>query len=177
MLLRTYAWITLLGRNGLINKILAKFGFGPFQMMYTDFAVLTGMVYNFLPFMILPIYTSILKVEKGLVDAARDLGAGEGRVFTKVIFPLTVPGIITGITMVFLPAMSTFVIPQLLGGGQYMMIGNLIERQFLLIGNWNFGSAISMILMVLILLSVGVMKRFDADTSQGQKSGKGAIPW
>ena len=173
MLLRTYAWITILGRQGILNKLFAYLGIGPFQMMYTDFAVVLGMVYNFLPFMILPIYTSILKVDRNLVDAARDLGAGEAQVFLKVTLPLTMPGIITGITMVFLPAMSTFVIPQLLGGGQYMMIGNLIERQFLLTGNWYFGSAISMVLMVFILISVGLMKKFDG----GETSGKGALPW
>lgn len=174
MLLRTYAWITILSRQGILNKLLGYLGLGPFQLMYTNFAVILGMVYNFLPFMILPIYASIVKVDRNLVDAARDLGADEAKVFLKVLLPLTVPGIITGITMVFLPAMSTFVIPQLLGGGQYMMIGNLIERQFLLTGNWYFGSAISMVLMVFILISIWVMKKFDADS---EANGKGAMPW
>ena len=173
MLLRTYAWITILSRNGILNKLLGRMGLGPFEMMYSDFAVILGMVYNFLPFMILPIYNAILKVDKSLVDAARDLGANEKSVFLKVIFPLTIPGVITGITMVFLPAMSTFVIPQLLGGGQFMMVGNLIERQFLLTGNWYFGSAISMVLMIFILISVSLMKRFDS----GEINGKGTLPW
>jgi spermidine/putrescine transport system permease protein len=177
MLLRTYAWITILSRQGILNKLLGHFGLGPFNMMYTDFSVILGMVYNFLPFMILPIYTSILKVDDNLVDAARDLGASESHVFLKVMLPLTMPGIITGITMVFLPAMSTFVIPQLLGGGQYIMIGNLIERQFLLTGNWYFGSAISMVLMLFILISVWVMKKFDGDEPQENSAGKGALPW
>jgi len=177
MLLRTYAWITILGRQGILNKFLGWLGIGPFQLMYSDFAVILGMVYNFLPFMILPIYTSILKVDENLVDAARDLGAGERKVFLKVMLPLTMPGVVTGITMVFLPAMSTFVIPQLLGGGQYIMIGNLIERQFLLTGNWYFGSAISMILMVFILISVWVMKKFEGDEPVEKSGGKGALPF
>jgi len=177
MLLRTYAWITILSRQGILNKLLARLGMGPFQMMYTDFAVILGMVYNFLPFMILPIYTSVLKVDPSLVDAAKDLGANESRVFLKVILPLTMLGVVTGITMVFLPAMSTFVIPQLLGGGQYIMIGNLIERQFLLTGNWHFGSAISMVLMVFILISVAVMKKFESNGPQEKSAGKGAVPW
>ena len=172
MLLRTYAWINILSRNGLLNTILGFFNLGPFDLMYTQFAVILGMVYNFLPFMILPIYTAIIKVDKSLIEAARDLGAGSRQVFTRIVFPLTLPGVITGIIMVFLPSVSTFVIPQLLGGGQFMMIGNLIERQFLLIGNWNIGSAISMILMLFIFLSIWLMKKFDS----GNQSG-GALPW
>lgn len=173
MLLRTYAWMTILSRNGILNEVIGKFDLQPLNLLYTDFAVILGMVYNFLPFMILPIYTAILKVDPSLIEAARDLGANGQRTFRKVIFPLTVPGILTGITMVFLPAMSSFVIPQLLGGGQFMMIGNLIERQYLLTGNWNFGSALAMLLMVFILLSVAIMKRFDPDTPRG----KGTLPW
>jgi len=174
MLLRAYAWITILSRNGILNGVLNFLGLPSVNILYTDFAVILGMVYNFLPFMILPIYTSILKVDSSLIDAASDLGASPRMTFLKVIFPLTIPGIITGITMVFLPSMSSFVIPQLLGGGQFMMIGNLIERQYLLTGNWHFGSALAMLLMVFILLSVWLMKRFDPD-SKG--SGKGVMPW
>lgn len=172
MLLRTYAWIAILGKNGILNNILGRFNLGPIDIMYTDFAVILGMVYNFLPFMVLPIYTAITKVDKNLIDAARDLGANSKQVFTRVVFPLTLPGIITGVIMVFLPAISTFVIPQLLGGGQYMMIGNLIEKQFLLTGNWYFGSSLSMILMLFILLSIWLMKKFDSDGQAG-----GALPW
>ena len=172
MLLRTYAWINILSRNGILNTFLGFFNIDPLNLMYTDFAVILGMVYNFLPFMILPIYTAIIKVDKSLIDAARDLGAGSRQVFTRVVFPLTLPGVITGIIMVFLPAVSTFVIPQLLGGGQFIMIGNLIERQFLLTGNWYFGSAISMILMLFIFISIWLMKKFDS----GDQSG-GALPW
>lgn len=172
MLLRTYAWIAILGKNGILNNILGIFNLGPIDIMYTDFSVILGMVYNFLPFMVLPIYTAITKVDKNLIDAARDLGANSKQVFTRVVFPLTLPGIVTGVIMVFLPAVSTFVIPQLLGGGQYMMIGNLIEKQFLLTGNWYFGSALSMILMLFILLSIWVMKKIDSDGQAG-----GALPW
>ncbi|MCL1949285.1 MAG: ABC transporter permease [Turicibacter sp.] len=174
MLLRSYAWMTILSRNGILNSVLAFFGLPEQNLLYTDFAVILGMVYNFLPFMILPIYTAILKVDANLVDAARDLGASPGETFLKVIFPLSIPGIITGITMVFLPSMSSFVIPQLLGGGQFLMIGNLIERQYLLTGNWHFGSALAMLLMAFILLSVWLMKRFDP---KSMDSGEGVIPW
>jgi len=172
MLLRTYAWINILSRNGVLNTILVFFNIAPLDLMYTNFAVILGMVYNFLPFMILPIYTAIIKVDKSLIDAAHDLGAGSRQVFTRVVLPLTLPGVITGVIMVFLPAVSTFVIPQLLGGGQYMMIGNLIERQFLLTGNWHMGSAISMILMLFIFLSIWLMKKFDSGGNSG-----GALPW
>ena len=173
MLLRTYAWITILSRNGILNNVLGFFNLPAQNLLYTNFAVILGMVYNFLPFMILPIYTAILKVDKNLIDAAQDLGANPARTFLKVTLPLTIPGIITGITMVFLPAMSSFVIPELLGGGQFMMIGNLIERQYLFTGNWYFGSALAMLLMVFILISVWVMKRVDPSAA----SGKGALPW
>jgi len=173
MLLRTYAWLTILSRNGILNSVLGQLRLPAVNILYTDAAVILGMVYNFLPFMILPIYTAILKVDPSLIDAAKDLGANGTKTFRKVIFPLTIPGIITGITMVFLPAMSSFVIPQLLGGGQFMMIGNLIERQYLLTGNWNFGSALAMLLMVFILLSVALMKRLDPDSAKGKE----ALPW
>jgi len=127
-LLRTYAWLTLLGKNGIINFIVTLLGFEPLNLLYDDGAVLLGMVYNFLPFMVLPIYSVIEKIDNSLIEAAEDLGANKLNVFTKVILPLSIPGIITGITMVFMPAVSTFVISRLLGGGQYMLIGNLIEQ-------------------------------------------------
>ena len=164
--------VELLDKNGILNNILEFCNIAPIDIMYTDFAIVLGMVYNFLPFMVLPIHTALTKVDKNLIYAARDLGANNRQVFTRVVFPLTLPGIITGVIMVFLPAVSTFVIPQLLGGGQYMMIGNLIEKQFLLTGNWYFGSALSMILMIFILLSIWLMKRFDSDGQAG-----GALPW
>ena len=166
-LLRTYAWLTLLGKNGFINYIITKLGFGPLNLIYNDGAVLLGMVYNFLPFMVLPIYSVLIKIDKSLIEAAEDLGASKWEVFSKVIFPLSVPGIVTGITMVFMPAVSTFVISRLLGGGQYMLIGNLIEQQFLGTGDWHFGSAISIIMMVFILIAMGITAKFDKDKEGG----------
>ncbi len=143
MLIRTYAWMSLLADKGLINSFLGLFGLGPLKMMYTDFAVILGMVYNFLPFMILQIYNVLSRMDESLIEASYDLGADKYKTFRKVIFPLSLSGVSSGITLVFLPAVSTFVIPQLLGGGGYALIGNLIEKQFVQIGNWNFGSAIS----------------------------------
>ena len=172
MLLRTYAWLTILGKNGLLNTVLEMLGLPVIDILYTDFAVYLGNIYNFLPFMVLPIYTAILKVDKNLIDAAADLGATKIETFRKVIFPLTLPGVVTGIIMVFLPAVSSFVIPKILGGGQYTMIGNLIEKQFIGTGDWNFGSTLSMVLMVLILLSIWVMKKFDSDMGGGTVRGK-----
>ena len=122
-LLRTYAWLPILGKNGVINNFLSAIGLNTINILYTDAAVLLGMVYNFLPFMILPIYTVLIKMDNSLIDAAADLGANKRQIFTKVIFPLSMPGVITGITMVFMPAVSTFVISRLLGGGQYMLLG------------------------------------------------------
>ncbi|MGO1581023.1 MAG: ABC transporter permease [Peptoniphilaceae bacterium] len=151
-LLRTYAWLTLLGNNGLLNKFLELIGLAPLDIMYNMKAVMIGMVYNFLPFMVLPIYTVLLKIDKSLIDAAKDLGANNRTVFLKIILPLSIPGIITGITMVFIPAISTFVISNLLGGNRFYLIGNLIEQQFTFTGNWAFGSAISIILILIMLI-------------------------
>lgn len=160
-LLRTYAWMAILGKNGFINKLLGLFNIQGVSLLYNEGAILLGMVYNFLPFMVLPIYTVLTKIDRQLVEAAEDLGADKKTVFRKIILPLSVPGVISGILMVFMPAVSTFVISNLLGGGQFNLIGNLIEQQFLLVGNWHFGSAISMILMVIILISVAVLNRAD----------------
>ena len=150
-LLRTYAWLPILGKNGFINNILGHFGIGPLSLLYNDGTVLLGMVYNFLPFMVLPIYTVLSKMDESLIAAAEDLGANKAQIFKKIIIPLSVPGIMSGITMVFMPAVSTFVISSLLGGGKYMLLGNLIEQEFTTIGDWNFGSAISIIMMIVIL--------------------------
>lgn len=158
-LLRTYAWMTILGKNGVLNGILSLFGLPQMTFLYSEGAVLLGMVYNFLPFMVLPIYTVLTKMDQSLVEAAEDLGGNKKVVFLKVIFPLSIPGILSGVSMVFMPAVSTFVISNLLYGGQYMLIGNLIEQQFLVINDWNFGSAVAMILMFLILISMAVMNR------------------
>lgn len=169
-LLRTYAWLTLLGKNGVINSIIKLLGFQPLELLYNDGAVLLGMVYNFLPFMILPIYSVVIKIDNSLIEAAQDLGASKFHIFRKIILPLSVPGIITGITMVFMPAVSTFVISRLLGGGQYMLIGNLIEQQFLWVGDWHFGSAISIIMMIFILIAMAITSKFDT-----QKEGSGGL--
>lgn len=153
-LLRTYAWITLLGRNGLVNKFLGIIGVGQLELMYNDFAIMVGMVYNFLPFMILPIFTAIIKLDPSLIEAGYDLGASSSQVFRKIILPLTKGGVLTGITMTFIPAVSTFVISQLLGGNNFNLIGNIIEQQFRFTGDWNFGSAISIILIIIIWIMI-----------------------
>ncbi len=156
-LLRTYAWMSLLERNGLINKFLIMLNLPRLDIMYTDIAVVLGMVYNFLPFMVLPIYTVLIKIDKNLIEAAQDLGAGEANIFKKVIFPLSLPGINSGVIMVFMPAITTFVISRLLGGGQFILLGNLIERQFIEVGDWSFGSAISVLMMILVIGSTILM--------------------
>ncbi len=166
-LLRTYAWMALLGRNGLINTIVTKLGFSALDLMFNDTAVLLGMVYNFLPFMVLPIYSVLTKIHKNLVEASEDLGANKLTTFRRVIFPLSLPGVMTGITMVFIPAMSTFVISSLLGGNKSNLIGNLIEQQFRWTGDWHFGSSMSIILMVFILITMALTSRFDKDKEGG----------
>lgn len=166
-LLRTYAWMTLLGKNGVINFFITKMGFEPLNLLYNDSAVLMGMIYNFLPFMVLPIYSVLIKIDKSLIEAAEDLGASKLDVLLEVIFPLSLPGVISGITMVFMPALSTFVISRLLGGGQYYLIGNLVEQQFLLAGDWHFGSAISIIMMIFIVIAMIITTKFDKDKEGG----------
>lgn len=165
-LLRTYAWMSILSDNGIVNTILTKLGLDPMTFMYTDFAVIVGMVSDFLPFMVIPIYTSLSKIDHSLIEAAHDLGANNVQTFFKVTFKLSLPGVVNGIMMTFLLSVSTFVIPKLLGGGQYMLIGNLIETQFISVGNWNFGSAISMILAVVILIAITIMRRMDPDDAE-----------
>lgn len=166
-LLRTYAWLPILGKNGIVNNFLGIFGIEPIQFLYTNGAIILGMIYNFLPFMILPIYTVLSKIDTNLINAASDLGANKKQIFAKVIFPLSIPGVISGITMVFMPAVSTFVIPRLLGGGKDMLIGNVIEQQFTTLSDWHFGSALAIILMILILISMAVMSRFDGEQTEG----------
>lgn len=153
-LLRTYAWVTILSKNGIINSFLNKLNLPNINIMFTQSAVILGMVYNFLPFMILPIYTVLEKMDKRVVEAAYDLGANRRQAFYKVIFPMSLPGIISGISMVFIPSISTFEITVLLGGGKVNMIGNTIEQQFTNVGNWNYGSALSILLMLFILISM-----------------------
>lgn len=160
-LLRTYAWMSILENNGLINRFLANFGIGPLQMINTQGAVVLGMVYNYLPFMILPLYSIMTKIPNSVIEAAQDLGCNARKVLTKVLLPLTIPGISTGIIMVFVPSVSTFIISRMLGGGGNLLIGDLIDLQFL--GNAynpNLGAAISLVLMVLILLCMSITNQF-----------------
>ena len=163
MMVRTYAWVGILQDGGLINSLLGLFGIGPFKMMYTTFAEVLGMVYNFIPFMILQIHTSLTKMDKSYLEAAADLGANKVQSFLRVTLPLSLPGVLSGITLVFLPAVSSFFIPKLLGGGQYVLIGNVIETQFLTSGDWNFGSAISLIMAVIIMISMYITRKVDTD--------------
>lgn len=165
-LLRTYAWMPILGKTGIVNNILSKVGIGPISFLYNDGAVLLGMVYNFLPFMVLPLYTILIKMDQDLINAAADLGANRFKIFLKVILPLSIPGIFSGITMVFMPAVSTFVISRLLGGGQFMLLGNLIEQQYTTMGDWNFGSAISIFMMIIILIFMALTSKFDSGSDK-----------
>lgn len=169
MLVRTYAWMGILQDGGIINTILGFFGLGPIKMMHTDFAVILGMVYNFIPFMILQIHTSLAKMNKSLLEAASDLGATPVKAFLRVTLPLSLPGVISGITLVFLPAVSSFFIPKLLGGGQYVLVGNIIESQFLTSGDWNFGSAISLIMAVVIMFSMWLTRKAEVKPASAGK--------
>lgn len=165
-LLRTYAWICLLSDNGIINSILGQLGLEPVAMMYTDFAVIIGLVSDLLPFMVIPIHTSLCKIDQSLLEASMDLGANRFQTFWRVTFKLSIPGVLNGIIMTFLLSISTFVIPKLLGGGQYTLIGNLIENQFISVGDWNFGSAISVILAFIILIAITSMKQIDKEEAE-----------
>lgn len=162
-LIRTYSLMTILGDSGIINTLLNSLGFDSLQMMNTSGAVLLGMVYNFLPFMIMPIYSVISKMDNSLIEAAQDLGSSRFQILKKVIFPLSMPGILSGITMVFVPCVSTFYITQKLGGGQIVLIGDVIETQFQSANNYNLGASLSFVLMILILICLGVMNYFGAD--------------
>ena len=166
-LLRTIAWMSILEDTGLINQVLGWFGLGPVKLMYNSGAVLLGMVYNYLPFMVFPIYNVLNKMDYKLSEAAMDLGCNKWRTFYKVTLPLSLPGVVSGITMVFMPAVTTFFIPRLLGGGSTEMFGDLIERTFLTANNWNVGSALSLLMMVLILLSLGLLRKVDPDGEGG----------
>ena len=178
-LLRTYSWMTILENNGLLNQLFQKIGLIAlynrvtgadvefFQMINTQGAVVLGMVYNYLPFMILPIYSVIIKLDRSLIEAAHDLGANSVMVFRKVILPLSLPGVLSGITMVFVPSVSTFAISRMLGGGTELLLGDLIERQFLG-GAYNpqLGAAISLVMMVIVLVCMIVMNRFGEGEEQ-----------
>jgi len=171
-LLRTYAWLTILERNGVLNAVLTFVGLPTLDILFTDYAVVLGMVYNFLPFMVLPVYTVLRDMDNSYIEAAQDLGANKFQVFMRVVFPLSIPGVISGVTMVFMPGVTTFIISNLLGGGQFILVGNLIEQQFLRVGGWggqHFGSAISVILIVLILFMMGLFKLIDRQPSEPKK--------
>ena len=166
-LLRTLAWVGLLQDTGIINDILEIVGIGRVRMIRTPGAVILGMVYNYLPYMILPLYTTIVKIDKRLIEAAEDLGCTPTQTFIKVVLPLSTPGILSGITMVFVPAVSTFYISQKLGGTDTVLIGDIIERLFKQGNNPNLGAALSLVLMVLVFVCTGIMNRFGADEEGG----------
>ncbi len=167
-LLRTYSWMTLLEDTGVINNILTSVGLKPLHMINTSGAVILGMVYNFLPYMILPIYTVMTKLDHSLIEAAQDLGANKLRVLKDVIMPTTLSGVVSGITMVFVPSVSTFYISQKLGGGSFALIGDIIEMQFQVSNNFNFGASLSLVLMVLILICMAIMNKFGDDDAEAR---------
>lgn len=166
MLVRTYSWIGLLSEGGILQNLL---GLQDTELLYTEGAVLLGMVYNFIPFMILQINTSLCKMDSSLLEASADLGANKLQTFLRVTFPLSLSGVISGIALVFLPAVSSFFIPKLLGGGQFFLIGNVIENQFITVGEWNFGSAISMIMAVIMMLCMYLIRRVDEHNNGGRQ--------
>ncbi|MDD6673356.1 MAG: ABC transporter permease [Eubacteriales bacterium] len=178
-LIRTYSLMTIMGDSGVINHLLESLHLlkmvetdeglvaQPLHMLNTGFAVIVGMVYNFLPYMILPIYSVLSKLDYSLVEAAHDLGSNKATTFRRVILPLSLPGLLSGITMVFVPCVSTFYITQKLGGGQIVLIGDVIESQFQSANNYNLGAALSFVLMILIFICLGVMNYFDDGTQDG----------
>ncbi len=166
-LLRTYAWLALLEPKGIVNSLLGMIGIAEQQFLYNRFAIGLGMVYNYLPYMVLPIYSVLVKIDPNVVEAAEDLGANRTETFTRVIFPLSTPGILSGINMVFMPAMTTFLIPNLLGGGRYLLIGNVIERQYMVARDWTTASALSIVLLALVLLGMRVLTRNEAASGEG----------
>lgn len=160
-LLRTMAWQVLLEKNGIINGMLAGIGLPALNIINTPAAVILGMVYDYLPFMILPIYNALIKIDNNLIEAAYDLGASKLLVFRKVIVPLSVPGIVSGVTMVFVPSLTTFAISNMLGGGKVNLIGNIIEQEFTASSNWNLGSGLSLVMMIFIVISMAFIEKFD----------------
>lgn len=174
-LLRTYAWVTILSKNGILNSFLKGFGFAPMDLLYTEGAVILGMVYNFIPFMVLPIYTILEKMDNSLLESAADLGCNKAQAFAKVTFPLSLPGVASGVAMVFIPAISTFEITALLGGNKTNLIGNVIEQQFTVTGNWNYGSAMAVVLMVFLVVSLIFTKDEDTDTNFSQRKIKNEL--
>lgn len=166
-LLRTLAWQTLLEKNGVINAFLSFLHLPNLAIINTPYAIILGMVYNFLPFMILPIYNVLSKIDDNIIHAARDLGANSFQTFLKILLPLSVPGIVSGITMVFVPALTTFVISNILGGSKILLIGNVIEQEFTKGSNWNLGSGLSLVMMIFILISMALIAKYDKDGNGG----------
>ena len=162
-LLRTMAWQVLLEKNGIINGMLAGIGLPALNIINTPAAVILGMVYDYLPFMILPIYNALIKIDNNLIEAAYDLGASKSLVLRKVIVPLSVPGIVSGVTMVFVPSLTTFAISNMLGGGKVNLIGNIIEQEFTVSSNWNLGAGLSLVMMVFIIISMALIEKFDRE--------------
>lgn len=169
-LLRTIAWQSLLEKSGVINQILNFFGLPAQNMINTEGAIVLGMVYNYLPFMVLPIYNALAKISQDTFDAAKDLGAGWWQTMRRITLPMILPGIVSGSTMVIVPALTTFVLSDLLGGAKVLLIGNVIEQEFTTANNWNLGSGLSLVLMVIVLVSMALMSKYD-------KNGEGAGIW
>lgn len=166
-MLRILAWQIILSNNGILNSILSAIGLPTVHILYTKAAVTLGMVYDFLPYMILPIYNALSKINDSVIEAAADLGANWWTTFTKITIPLSIDGILSGIIMVFVPALSSFVVSNLLGGGKVLLIGNVIEQEFTLARNWNLGSGLSIILMIFVLVSMSIMNRLDDSENGG----------
>lgn len=167
-LLRTLAWVSLLDDTGIINQLLGHLGIGPLPLVRNNAAVILGMVYNYLPYMITPLYTVIMKIDPKLEEAAQDLGCSSAQVFRRVTLPLSIPGIVSGITMVFVPAVSTFYISQKLGGTGTVLIGDVVESQFKTAYNPNLGAALSLVLMVMVLICIGIMNHFSGGDSEDE---------
>ena len=166
-LLSTMAWQTILESNGIINQLMRLLNLPTFNMINTEGAIVVGMVYNFLPYMVLPLFISLSKIDRSILEAARDLGANSWQTFVRVILPLTIPGAVSGITMVFIPALTTFVISALLGGGKLLLIGNIIEQEFTFQYDWHIGCALSVILMIFIILNMLLTTAFDPLKEEG----------
>ena len=160
-LLRTMAWQVLLERNGVINQVLGFFGIPALEIINTPAAVVLGMVYDYLPFMILPIYNALIKIDKNVIEAAYDLGASFRQVLFRIMIPLSVPGIVSGVTMVFVPSLTTFAVSTMLGGGKVNLIGNIIEQEFTTSSNWNLGAGLSLVMMIFIVISMAFIEKFD----------------
>ena len=166
-LIRTYSWMAILEDTGIINSLLTSVGIDPVHMINTSGAVILGMVYNYLPYMIIPLHSVMSKIDPRLLEAASDLGCSHFKVITKVVFPLSISGIVSGVTMVFVPSISTFYISQKLGGGNFDLIGDTIERQFQTAYNYNLGAAMSLVLMIIIMVSMAIMNKYSGEDDGG----------